>query len=253
MEINPGPECRDRIDRMEQDQAMFTSAKKRASRALAYAFTATALSVGALAATSAIAPDAAIAAPAAKLSAQQAQSVQGLTNYFNQLSNIKGDFVQVGPKGHISQGLFYISKPGKLRFEYAPPNPFLVVSDGSYVIINNKNNKKTDYYPLSKTPLQLVLAPKVNLLQEANVVDVRYQDNLTAITLEDKGTFVSGQLILVFDEKKSELLQWIIVDGSGNRTTISLSNVTSGERPDPKLFVFNAPRDIQTRSGGSGR
>jgi len=232
---------------------MFTLAKKRASRALAYAFTAAALSAGAFTAISAVAPMAAVAAPAAQLSAQQMQSVEKLTSYFNQLANIKGDFVQVGPKGHISQGLFYISKPGKLRFEYAPPNPFLVVSDGSYVVITNKSNKKTDYYPLSKTPLQLVLAPKVNLLQEAKVVDVRYQDNLSAITLEDKGTFVTGQLILVFDENKSELLQWIIVDGSGNRTTISLSNVTADVQPDPKLFVFSAPREIQTRSGGSGR
>jgi len=227
---------------------MFTPAKKRASRALAKALTATALCLGIVAGPQLVPVTPAIAAPAAQLSAKQIESVQRLTNYFNQLANIKGDFVQVGPKGHVSQGLFYISKPGKLRFEYAPPNPFLVVSDGDYVIITNKTNKKTDYYPLSKTPLQLVLAPKVNLLQEAKVVDVRYQDNLAAITLEDKGTFVSGQLILVFDENKNELLQWIIVDGSGNRTTISLSNVTADVKPDPKLFVFKAPREIQQRT-----
>ncbi|MGF7158550.1 outer membrane lipoprotein-sorting protein [Rhodoligotrophos appendicifer] len=186
------------------------------------------------------------AAAPAKLTAEQTQSVQAISNYFNNFNYIQGDFIQVGPKGHVSQGLFFISKPGKLRFEYAPPNPFLVVSDGDYVIVANRKNEKSDFYPLSKTPLQLVLAPKVNLLQEANVVDVRRQDDLVAVTLEDKSAFVPGQLILVFDETKQSLVQWVIVDSDKNRTTISLSNVETGVAPDPKLFVFNAPRNIDT-------
>ncbi len=227
---------------------MFTIAIRRAPRALKSVFAAGALALATIAVTgSAVSVAPALAAPAPRLTADQAKSVQSVSDYFNRFSNIQGEFVQVGPKGHVSQGLFYISKPGKLRFEYAPPNPFLVVADGSYVIVANKKNEKTDYYPLSKTPLQLVLAPKVNLLDEAKVVDVKRQDNLVAITLEDKSAFVPGQLILVFDEQKPELVQWIIVDGDGNRTTISLSNITTNVAPDPKLFVFNAPRRIDTR------
>lgn len=226
---------------------MFTIATRRASRAIRCVFAA-ALAVGAFALTGGglVVAEAEAAAPS-QLSPEQIKSVQGVSDYFNRFSHIQGEFVQVGPKGHVSQGLFYISKPGKLRFEYAPPNPFLVVADGSYVIVANKKNEKTDYYPLSKTPLQLVLAPKVNLLQEAKVVDVQRQDHLVAITLEDKSAFVPGQLILVFDEQKPELVQWIIVDGDGNRTTISLSNITTDVAPDPKLFVFNAPRKIEMR------
>lgn len=227
---------------------MLNIARRRVSRAMKSAFTATAIALGAITVAGNLPVSEAVAAAPKQLSPQQLQSVQSLSDYFNRFAYIQGDFVQVGPKGHVSQGLFYISKPGKLRFEYAPPNPFLVVSDGDHVIVANKKNEKTDYYPLSKTPLQLVLAPKVNLLQDAKVVDVQKQDHLVAITLEDKSAFIPGQLILVFDEQTPALVQWIIVDSSGNRTTISLSNITTDVAPDPKLFVFNAPRKIEDRS-----
>lgn len=208
-----------------------------------------ALTLSAAIAASTLLAASAYAARAAPLTADQAQAVQALTNYFNQFNNLQGEFVQVGPRGHISRGMFYLSKPGRLRFEYEPPNPFLVVADGQYVIVANKKNEKTDFYPLSQTPLQLVLAPRVDLLEEANVVDVQQRDDLVAVTLEDKSAFVPGQLVLVYDIQKEELQQWIIVDGDGNRTTISLTELTSEIAPDPKLFEYKVPRKIHTGEG----
>ena len=71
---------------------------------------------------------------------------------------MKGEFTQVSPKGNVSAGVFYISKPGKMRFEYAPPNPFIIVSDGRWVTVKNNAKNKADQYPLSATPLNLMLS-----------------------------------------------------------------------------------------------
>jgi outer membrane lipoprotein-sorting protein len=73
-----------------------------------------------------------------KLSADQLATIQKLTAYFNSFRSLRGEFTQISPKGNVSAGVFYLSKPGRLRFEYAPPNPFLVVSDGSWVVIENR-------------------------------------------------------------------------------------------------------------------
>ncbi len=51
--------------------------------------------------------------------------------YLNAIHTLKAAFVQIGPEGQVDQGTFYIEKPGRMRFEYTPPNPTLVVSDGS--------------------------------------------------------------------------------------------------------------------------
>src|ERR1700733_10167954 len=78
--------------------------------------------------------------------------------YLNAMHSLKGNFVQIGPEGHVDEGRFYILKPGRMRFEYAPPNPTLVVSDGSTVAVTNKQLNTTDKYPIWTTPLSMILS-----------------------------------------------------------------------------------------------
>jgi outer membrane lipoprotein-sorting protein len=184
----------------------------------------------------------AVAARADELSDEQRSAIQQITGYFNGMRTLQGEFMQVGPKGHISTGVFHIAKPGRMRFEYAPPNPFIVVADGTWVTIKNNAKDTADQYPLSATPLRLVLAEEVDLLSEAKILAVERTDGLTTVTLEDKDKLVPGHLMLIFDEQRDELQQWIIVDGQGRRTTISLTDMVAGVDPDPGLFRVELPR-----------
>jgi outer membrane lipoprotein-sorting protein len=128
-----------------------------------------------------------------------------------------------------------------MRFQYAPPNPFVVVADGTWVTIKNNAKDTADQYPLSATPLRLVLAEEVDLLSEAKILSVEQVDGMTTVTLEDKDQLVPGHLVLIFDEQREELQQWIIVDGQGRRTTISLTEMVAGIDPDPGLFQLDLP------------
>jgi outer membrane lipoprotein-sorting protein len=184
----------------------------------------------------------AAAARADSLSGEQRAAIAQITGYFNSMRTLQGEFLQVGPKGHVSTGQFYIAKPGRMRFEYAPPNPFLVVADGTWVTIKNNARDTADQYPLSATPLRLVLAEEVDLLNEAEILEVEQLDGLTTLTLEDKSKMVPGHLVLIFDDDRNELQQWIIVDGQGRRTTISLNGIVAGIDPDPALFRVELPQ-----------
>lgn len=177
------------------------------------------------------------AAAPAQLTPDQVQAVERVTTYFNSFRTLKGEFTQVSPKGRVSAGVFFLSKPGRLRFEYAPPNPFVVISDGSWVVIEDRNQKTTDQYPLSTTPLKFLLADQVDLLEEAHVISVDTADGVSTIALEDKNNLLPGQLVLVFDDNRNQLSQWIVEDAQGKRTTISLDKLETGVEPDPKLFV----------------
>jgi outer membrane lipoprotein-sorting protein len=188
----------------------------------------------------------AAAARAETLSGEQRAAIEQITGYFNSMRTLQGEFLQVGPKGHVSTGQFYIAKPGRMRFEYAPPNPFLVVADGTWVTIKNNARDTADQYPLSATPLRLVLAEEVDLLNEAEILEVEQVDGLTTLTLEDKSKMVPGHLVLIFDDDRNELQQWIIVDGQGRRTTISLNGIVAGIDPDPGLFQVELPRRTPT-------
>jgi outer membrane lipoprotein-sorting protein len=182
-------------------------------------------------------------AVALSLSPEQKQAINGISDYLNSFTTMRGEFTQISPKGNLSRGVFYISKPGKMRFEYAPPNPFLIVSDGKWLTVKNVKKEKGDQFPLSQTPLRLVLSNKVDILNDTKILDFQEQDGILTVTLEDKkNTLGSGQLSLVFDQTRQALQQWVVIDGKGRRTTVTLENAVAGVDADPKLFVVKINR-----------
>ncbi|MBI2718588.1 MAG: outer-membrane lipoprotein carrier protein LolA [Rhizobiales bacterium] len=195
-----------------------------------------------------VAASGAVSSTAVQITPEQASAIQSITDYINSFKELQGEFTQISPKGNMSRGVFFISKPGKMRFEYAPPNPFLIVADGTWLTIKNRDKEKGDQFPLSETPLRLVLADKVDLLNDTRILGFDDTDGLTSVTLEDKGSSVGGQLILVFDQKRKELQQWVVIDGKGRRTTVSLENIVTGIPPDPKLFVVKIVRQEKERT-----
>jgi len=187
-------------------------------------------------------------AKASALSSEQEEAINSISAYLNSFKTMQGEFTQVSPKGNLSRGVFYIAKPGKMRFEYAPPNPFLIVSDGKWLTVKNVKKEKGDQFPLSQTPLRLVLGNKVDILNETKILDFQNQDGILSVTLEDKkNTLGSGQLTLVFDQTRNALQQWVVIDGKGRRTTVTLENVVAGVETDPKLFVVKINR--KTKDG----
>lgn len=182
------------------------------------------------------------AAKSIELTAEQTASIQEIASYINGFTTLQGEFTQVSPKGKMSKGIFYISKPGKMRFEYAPPNPFLIVADGTWLTVKNRKKEKGDQYPLSETPLRLVLNQDVDLIQDTNILAYEEADGLATITVEDKDALMGGKLVLVFDRKRKALQQWIVVDSKGRQTTVSLENIVAGIDPNPQLFVVKIDR-----------
>ena len=180
---------------------------------------------------------------AMQLSADQVAAIQRINAYLNSYQSLRGDFVQTSPKGRSTRGVMNILKPGKLRFEYEAPNPLLIASDGKWLTIKDKVKERGDQVPLSSTPLRLIVAPKVNLMAEASVVSFEQTEGFTTVGLSDKKGALKGQIILVFDETKGELQQWIIVDGKGQRTTVQLGNLEKNVKLDPKMFNVTIKRE----------
>jgi outer membrane lipoprotein-sorting protein len=176
------------------------------------------------------------------LTPEQTESINKISAYMNSFRTLQGEFTQISPMGRVSKGVMMISKPGKLRFDYAAPNPFLLVSDGKWVTLKNRAKEKGDQFPLSATPLRLVVSTKIDLLRDANILAFEQADGIDQVTIEDRKGTIGGQIVLIFDETHNVLQQWIIIDGKGRRTTVSLANLESGVTIDPKLFVVKIDR-----------
>jgi len=178
-----------------------------------------------LTALAAAALGALVAVPA---TAQSGRDLARINAYLNALDTAEGDFVQIAPNGETSDGRFFIDRPGRIRFEYTPPNPGLVVSDGTWVAIYDRRDCSKQTVPLTSTPLNLLLADQVDLRRDGVVRGIESQPGqmrVTAVNPENPG---QGSITLIFNENPLELRQWIITDAEGQVTTVALSAVRRG-------------------------
>jgi outer membrane lipoprotein-sorting protein len=118
-----------------------------------------------------------------------------------------------------------------------------VISDGQSVVLDNKKMNTMDLYPLSKTPLKLLLDERIDLSGN-KVRSVKEEDDLTTIQLADKSVFGNSRITMMFDPKSYDLRQWTITDAQGKDTTVMIFNVRQGVKIDQDLFKIDYKRNI---------
>lgn len=168
--------------------------------------------------------------------ADQQVALASISAYFNSFTLMEGKFIQIGPNGEQSEGVFFLNRPGRIRFHYNPPARLDVISDGSSVAVKDGRSNTQDLYPLSKTPLRYLLAAHIDLTSAALVSAVRQEADLISLVIVEKSSFADGQLTMVFDRKTYELRQWQVTDAQGLNTSVAIFNVVTGKAQDPNLF-----------------
>ncbi len=172
------------------------------------------------------------------LSEADRAELDGISAYLNGITTLKGGFVQIEPNGTADEGTFYISKPGKMRFAYNPPSPTLIVSDGHTVAVANTRLNTVDRYPLSETPLGLVLNNNIDLRHNSQLVSVEHQEGAIVIGMRTSDNRTKANIALVFSEPEFELRQWTIIDNQGLSTTVALRALVPGTALLPSLFML---------------
>jgi outer membrane lipoprotein-sorting protein len=171
-----------------------------------------------------------------------------LSRYLDALTTLEAPFTQINPDGTIATGTILISRPGRVRFEYAPPDRTLVLADGQQVaIFDPKSNQPPEQYPLRRTPLNLILAPRVDLTQARMVLAHREEGATTRVVAQDPEFPEYGQIELVFTSDPVELRQWVVTDDSGATTTLILGDAVKGRPISGARFDISAT--VRERQG----
>lgn len=164
-----------------------------------------------------------------------------ISDYLNGLTTVESDFTQINSDGSISTGKIYIKRPGRVRFEYAPPDRSLVIAGGQQVaIFDAKSNQPPEQYPLKRTPLNLILAENIDLGRAEMVVGHTDDGTSTRVRAQDPEYPEYGTIELVFTANPVELRQWVITDDLGAQTTVILGEMTKGGALGPRLFDISA-------------
>lgn len=190
---------------------------------------------------------------AAPLAAQSAPlSLNELSRFFNGFETAESPFTQINPDGSLSTGRLMIHRPGRVRFEYDPPEQSLVLAAaGSVNVFDPRSNQGPSVYPLSRTPLNLILAPQVDLTRARMVVDHFAEGPLTVIVAQDPDHPEYGTIRLAFSAQPTELRQWVVTDDMGRETTVILGGLQTGASLAPG--IFNVDNELRRRGVRSDR
>ncbi len=173
---------------------------------------------------------------ASALAPEDINDLDRVSAFLNDVESLQGRFIQVASNGVQDSGTFYFRRPGGLRFEYDEPNPILIVADSRWVVLNDRKLKTVDRFPISATPLKILLKKNINLANEANIVSVQREPGILLITAREDNGPAQGELIMVFSDPALELMQWIITDAQGFTTTVALRDLRRDIKISPRLF-----------------
>lgn len=175
-------------------------------------------------------------------------SLTELSGYINGLTTLEAQFTQINDDETISTGRILISRPGRARFEYDPPEQTLVIAGGQQLaVFDGKSNTGPEQYPLKETPLNLILARDVDLARSGMVVAHDYDGTATVVTAQDPENPQYGNIQLMFTADPVELRQWVITDGSGAQTTVILGALKTGMQFNTATFSITAEIDKRNR------
>lgn len=173
--------------------------------------------------------------PAFSQASNKVAKAQNVVNHFAAIKTMTGDFIQFSPKGKMTQGTFYLERPGKIRFIYKKM-PLQIIADGQFVGINNRALNTWNFSQLSQTPMKFLLDDKIDV-SSGRLLAFREDPGAVTIILRDQ-TIGAGQIRMVFDSKGSALRQWTIVDQQNLETTVQIMNVRTDVRFANGMFTL---------------
>ncbi len=171
------------------------------------------------------------------------RALAGINTYLNSVDTLQSRFIQIAPDGSFAEGSLALSRPGRLRLDYDEPNPLRIIADGTTIAVEDQALETVDRIPLRSTPLWWLLKPEIDIGSDAAIVSMEREFGFLYLTLRDPAGEMDGEIMFVFAEPNYELREWFVTDALGEITRVSLTDMQSGMRLNPRLFVIPEPDD----------
>jgi outer membrane lipoprotein-sorting protein len=177
---------------------------------------------------------------AAQESAQDSADLRRIEAYLNGIRSLRARFVQVAPDGAVAQGVALLQRPGRMRFQYDPPTPYLLVANYGILVFHDSQLNQTSNIPLSRTPLGILLGDRVTLSGgDITVTKFARLNGQLQVSLVRTANPGEGTLTLIFTDNPLALRQWIVLDQQGKQTRVSFTNMEVGASLDAKQFEYH--------------
>lgn len=191
------------------------------------------------------APLTAAALVPAPVLAQAASPLAQVSAHLKAVDTMTANFAQTGRNGQTLDGKLTLKRPGKIRFQYGPGVPMLIVADGKSLTMVDYQVKDVQRWPIGNSPLSVLLSPNKDLSGIAKVL--RNDNQVLLVEARDPKRREFGTMTLAFAKVPSApaglmLTGWTAVDAQKNRTTVKLSGQRFNVPVAETAFRYVDPR-----------
>lgn len=180
-----------------------------------------------------------LAAPALALNPAEQADLNRIETYLNGLGTIQSRFVQANPDGTHSEGTMYLQRPGRLRFEYDAPDPYLIITYGKWFIYVDKELDEATYVPVEQTPAYFIVKENIQFGGSLRVASFRRGNSVFRVELEQVDQPDAGRVMLIFTDAPLQLRKWQVLDAQGNLTDTTLINPNFDVPLNERLFEYD--------------
>ena len=186
-------------------------------------------------------------APAQSKRWNEDQAVAAVEQYFRSSETLRASFTQYAPNGARSTGVLSLKRPGRVRFEYDAPSPLLIIADGVWITLADKEMDTVDRYPVSATPLGVILQDDKSLRKETLVTGFYQDADRFELVVRSRDNPGLGRLSLKLTKNPVMLDGWAVEDAQGLVTEIRLTDIKTGMELAPALFHISDVKKIRDR------
>jgi len=180
--------------------------------------------------------------PAAQLTPQDTAVLQRVAAYLQGVRTMTARFEQDVSKGGVATGYLWVQRPGRMRFQYDPPNQLLMFADSFNVYYWDPELKQMSTVALKSTPAWFLLRDPISFTDGVTLTRFEHSGNTVRVTVVQTAEPNAGSLTMEFTENPLVLRHWTVVDQQRKVTNVSLSEVQYGMALDPNLFQYHEPK-----------
>ena len=167
----------------------------------------------------------------------RADVVSEAEDWFNGISTMQADFIQVASDGTTASGVIHLRRPHQMKIVYDLEEPLILLTTRIWIHVDRPNDKTVTSYPISETPLSLLLKKDVRLRSDEFTTSSNVQTGIVRVMLAKETGEAAGELTLEFTEKPFVLRKWTIRDAADVTTTVTLQNMRFGHQYENKMFA----------------
>jgi outer membrane lipoprotein-sorting protein len=174
--------------------------------------------------------------------AENADTIKRIEEYLTGLTTIASEFTQAAPDGSLAAGKFFLQRPGKMRWQYNPPTPILMIATGSEMIFYDFELEQVSHIPLDNSLVSFLARPHITFDGDVGITYFSNEASAIRIQVAQRKKPSEGKLQLEFSDKPLTLRSMVVTDATGQVTSVALTDAKFGAKIDPALFVFKDPR-----------